>query len=343
MRTPAHSVYPYQISSKSFFHNLFALILSVVLLSSCASARQALNIENKSAPPREMPAAAPQAPAYDAAGGVTASESGPAPTSQVSVPNGGPQKRLVVKNANLTLVVQDPPKAMDAISKMAQEMDGFVVSADLSQTELENGVKIPQATITFRIPADKLDTALKQLKAMSDRLPISEKISSQDVTADYVDQQSRLRNLEATEVQLTKIMSDTYKTDEVLSVYSQLTQVRQQIEVTKGQIQYYEQSAALSSVTVELLANAAVQPLTIGSWQPAGVAKDAVQTLINTLKGIVNVVIWLVIYILPVLLVLYVIFILPLSLLWRSWRRRRAARKAAAMVTPVQASTKKDS
>ena len=56
-------------------------------------------------------------------------------------------------------------------------------------------------------------------------------------------------------------MEEATKTEDVLSVFNQLTQVREQIEVIKGQMQYYEQSAALSSISVELYANAAVQPV----------------------------------------------------------------------------------
>jgi hypothetical protein len=81
-------------------------------------------------------------------------------------------------------------------------------------------------------------------------------------------------------------MGSANRTEDVLNVYNQLTQVREQIEVTKGQIQYYEQSAALSSISVELVPDASVQPLTIAGWEPGGVAKEALQALITGLKGV---------------------------------------------------------
>ena len=46
-------------------------------------------------------------------------------------------------------------------------------------------------------------------------------------------------------------------------------------------MKYYEQSAALSSISIQLIANAAMQPLTIAGWQPGGVAKQALQSLIK--------------------------------------------------------------
>jgi hypothetical protein len=243
-------------------------------------------------------------------------------------------RRIVIKDANMTIVVDDPSASMESIARLADEMGGFVVSANLYQMRTESGAEVPRASITIRVPAEKLDEALSQIRAESKLPPQSENISAQDVTREYTDLQSRLRNLEAAEAQLQEIMASAVKTEDVLNVYNELVRVREEIEIIQGQIQYYEQSAALSAVSVELLPNEAVQPLTIGGWQPVGVAKTAVQALINTLKVLANIAIWIVIYVLPVLLVIFVVFVLPLAWLWRTWRRRRSRRKAAAPQQP---------
>jgi len=244
--------------------------------------------------------------------------------SAVSEPS---TERLVIKNASLTLVVEDPSASMDAIGQLAEDMGGYIVNAEVYKQELESGLQVPRASITIRIPAEKLNEALGKIKSKSNQDPQSESINSQDVTSEYVDLQSRLKNLEAAETQLTEIMGSANKTEEVLAVYNELVEVRGEIEVIKGQIKYYEQSATFSSVRVELLADEAVQPLTIGSWQPQGVAKDAVQALINTFKFLANALIWIIIFILPVILVIYLVFFLPLSRLWRAWRKRRATKQ----------------
>lgn len=297
---------------------IFASIIILALLASaCSAARSpAPEFDSQStsgsvAPsqPREMPAADSSLANYS--------------TSAQSA------ERIVIKNANLSIVVSDPAKSMDAISKLADEMGGYVVSANLYQSKLDSGASVPRASIKIRVPAEQLAEAMNRIKAESDRIPISENIESQDVTSDYTDLQSRLRNLENTETQLTKIMDSATKTEDVMSVYNQLVQVREQIEVTKGQIKYYDESAALSAISTELIANEAVQPLTIGGWQPVGVAKSAVQALINTMKFLANAAIWLVILIIPILLLLFVIVFLPLRFTWRWLRRRRAGEKSS--------------
>lgn len=235
-------------------------------------------------------------------------------------------ERLIIKNADLTVVVPDPAASLDRISALADEMGGFVVTANLYTQQLESGVEVPRANITIRVPAERLNEALQQIKQESDQIPLRESVNSQDVTDDYTDLQSRLRNLEDAETQLREIMDSASRTEDVLAVYNELVQVREQIEVLKGQIQYYEQSAALSAISTELIANEAVQPLTVGNWQVGGVAKQAVQALINAFKFIVNAAIWILIFVLPVLLILFVVFVLPVYLVIRFWRRRRKAR-----------------
>lgn len=238
-------------------------------------------------------------------------------------------ERIVIMNANLELVVVAPDESMENISRLAEEMGGFVVNANLYKTRTSDGQEVPRASITIRVPAERLEEALARIEAESDRLPLSKNVQSQDITSEYTDLQSRLKNLEAAEDQLTEIMESANRTEDVLNVFDQLTRVRGEIEVIKGQIQYFEESARLSAISVELIPNEVVQPLTIGGWEPVGVMKDALQSLIGALQGLVNVLIWIALFILPILIVVGI----PLYFIMRgirSWRRRRKQKRAGA-------------
>jgi len=301
-------------------HKALMLFLILALaLGACSAASSEREVGGGAIPEMAMeeveaPAAAP---AYDQRAYSTANQ---------------PQQteRLVIKNAHLALVVPDPAASMDRISALADEMGGFVVYARLSQIQVD-GVDIPRADVTIRVLSDRLDEALKRIEAESDRLPLDKNISSEDVTAEYTDLQSRLRNLEAAEAQLREMMDRATRSEDVLNIYQQLTQTREEIEVIKGRIQYFETSARLSSISVSLQATAAVRPLTIGSWQPEGVAREALQALISALRSLANAVIWIILFFLPVA----VLIALPLYLVVRLVRRWRGrARKPAAPPAP---------
>ena len=241
------------------------------------------------------------------------------------------QTRMVIKNASLSIVVEEPGTTLDAISDLAADMGGFVVSSNLYRMEVEGGLEVPQANITIRVPVDKLDQALAEIKSGAGQI-LNENISGQDVTQEYTDLESRLRNLENAEQQLNQIMEQAYSTEDVLSVYNRLVEVQEQIELIKGQMQYYEQSAALSAISVNIQANEAVQPLKIGNWQPVGVAKRAIQALINTLEVIANILIWIALYILPVVLVLY----FPVRWIWKGLKKLFARKKKNQDKAPVE-------
>ena len=231
--------------------------------------------------------------------------------------------RMVIKNADLSIVVEDPIQKMDAIMEMAEEMGGFVVNSNVWQNTLNSGARVPHASITIRIPAERLDEALDYIKTGVGEI-LSENVSGQDVTREYTDLRSRLRNLEAAEAQLQEIMDEARETEDVLQVYNNLVNVREQIEVIKGQMQYYEQAAALSAVSVDISGDEEARPLQIGGWQPVGVAKDAIETLVNTLQWLGEAAIWAILCVLPI----GVIVGIPLFFAGRYVQRLRKRRKA---------------
>jgi hypothetical protein len=108
-----------------------------------------------------------------------------------------------------------------------------------------------------------------------------------------------------------------------------LTQVREQIEVIKGQMKYYEESTAMSSIEITVKSKSAIAPLSIGGWQPAGVARDAIQSLINALKFFANAAIWIVLFLLPVLIILFIPVWLAFLIIRAIVRRGRAKKEAA--------------
>jgi hypothetical protein len=313
-----------------FKKSLIALFILALVLTACSTQFAATPSPNLvgAAPPqtKDMPSEGARASNQDEGG---------QPNTLASLPQPDIQ-RLVIMNANLGIVVVDPPAALDSITKMAQDMQGFVVSSKLYKVSTASGIKVPEATITIRIPAEKLTNAMDQIKALvkDPKTDItSENVSGQDVTKEYVDLQSQLTNLLQAETQLQKIMDSATKTEDVMMVYNQLVQVRQQIETIKGQMKYYEESARLSAINVTIQAQESVAPLTIGGWQPVGVARNAIQTLLNTLKFIANAMIWIVLFILPVVVVIGLIIWLFVIIVLAIFRRKKKNKPASPPAT----------
>jgi len=295
-----------------------------LLLAGCASRAPEVFVDQSISAERQFAPGAPmEAPPFDAF----------SPDSDEAGGFGGGQalasERLVIGTANMSIVVTDPAKSVEEIGRMAEEMGGFVVTSNVYQSTYgEAQIVADQAMITIRVPSERFAEAVKRIKDAATEVPTSQE-SNLDVTADYTDLESQLRNLEAAEEQLLDIMDLSGKIEDVLAVFNQLTQIRGQIEQVRGQMQYFEDSARLSSITVDLIPDVAAQPLQTPRWQPLVTIKEAFEGLVGTLQSLADFAIGFVISVVPIL----AIFLLPIWAVIRYVvRRRRAAKKA-----PVEA------
>ena len=302
----------------------FGLVVLVVFLAACGARRAVpavpapMGVGGEAEMPQEL-GVAPRGGAVEA--------NAPAGDFQEDIPS--VEERLVVRNASLTLVVEDPVATMNALTQLADNLGGYVVSSELSTMRLPNGGEAPQARVRLRVPAEKFDQALEAIRAQGLRVS-AESITGQDVTEEYVDLQARVKNLQAAEEQLQKIMDQATRTEDVLRVYRELTNVRGEIERLQARIRYLQQSAAMSAIDVKLVPDEAAQPLRIGGWEPKGVIKHSFEMLVRTLEGVVTVVLWVLIYLLPVVallgLLLWPVYRLGRWALrrWRSHQERAA-------------------
>jgi hypothetical protein len=231
--------------------------------------------------------------------------------------------RLIIKNASLTLIVSSVPEQLAQVKQIATDYNGFIVGQNIVK---HNGYE--RANITLRVDADKLDTALDRLRKLSIEVR-NENISGEDVTAEFVDLESNLKNLTAAEAQLQKLLDQAAKTEDVVEIFSQLTEIRGQIDTIKGRMKYLQTSAAQSLITLEMIPDAASQPVEAAPWRPGGTVNESVELLIRSLQGLVDAAIVFAIVIVPQLLLIA----LPIvALIWivRKLIKRSAARKPAA-------------
>ena len=242
------------------------------------------------------------------------------------------QERLVIQNVDLAIVVKDPKARMQEITDLAKEFGGFVVSSNLYQSPTVLGKEVTEASITIRVPSERLDEALTRIEEDAVDIDYENRLS-QDVTSQYVDLQSQLKAKEAAEEKLLEIMDQATRAEDVLAIYLQVQSVQTEIEVLKGQIKYYEESAALSAISVRLIAEEGTQPIEVGPWKPEGAAKEAIQDLIFFVQNFAEFLIRFVLYNLPALILIGI----PLYLVFLGGRALfRRFRKPTEKVEPTE-------
>lgn len=289
------------------------IVAAILVLAGCGGAS-----ESGSAPITAPAAQATAAPAMEAPAAPL--EPGPAggnTDNATADPQAQTSQRLVIKNAFVSIQVPSVSEAEASIRARAAQLGGYVVSVQTNGSD-----EYLTSNIIFRVPAARFDEALSGVEGLA-RKVLSRTVSGDDVTEEFVDLESRLRNLEATRERLLGLLERATRVQDALEVNNALTDVQGEIEQIKGRMQYLTQSAAFSTITADL------QPVppapTIieeDGWQPLRVAQEALRDLVLFGQGLLN---------LLIVLGVWAPIWLPLLLvgIWL-WRRAGAGRAKAA-------------
>lgn len=199
-------------------------------------------------------------------------------------------ERRIIRNGNISLTVNDVDKSRDAVGELATGLGGYTVSSSFSGKDEEL-----KGSITIRVPDDKFEQALSELRKMAVKVQ-SESSYSQDVTEEYIDLSARLKNAEATESQYLALLAKAVSVEDILKVQERLSQVRSEIEQIKGRMQYLERQTSMSLITVFLSLDAVNSPLTILDWDPVAELKNAARGFIMLLTLTGTLAIWLIVF-----------------------------------------------
>ena len=194
-----------------------------------------------SEPPAALPAPAAPAPAQPQAAKAqagTARDSSDRPVASLVA-----QQRIIVRTVDMGIVVEDVTDAIESATTIARDLGGWLVGSD--HTLKHHG------SVSVRVPAGSLDDAIDRLRELA--LEVDHEVTnSVDVTDEYVDLKSRMRNLEATETALLALFDRAQRVEDALEVQRELVWVQEEMEVIQGRIAYLEQTSAFSLVNVSL-------------------------------------------------------------------------------------------
>ncbi|MBM3673386.1 MAG: DUF4349 domain-containing protein [Actinobacteria bacterium] len=191
----------------------------------------------------------------------------------------------VVKTATLSLDVRRGrlDDAYASVLGTVEGSGGFVAGSSRSKGRAE---------LTLRIPATRFETTVAALRGIGE--VTDESVSGEDITAQYVDLESRLRNLRAQEAVLLDLMRRAETVQDSIAVQQQLSGVTAQVEQLEGQRRLLDDQSGFGTLLVALAvtgvpSGSPAQPSTLArAWEDAtGVALDVVGGVIVVLGALV--------------------------------------------------------
>jgi uncharacterized protein DUF4349 len=264
-----------------------ALIALVILAAAaaCGGASQTAGSANQGSTSYGGAISVPAgAPSKSVPQPVTGDTSNPPSTSSLPALQ-GPQ---VIRQAQLTITVTSgsfDTKLAD-VRNLVELEQGFIAGTDAQVNPTTND-PIRTGVITFMVPAAKFDATIDELTRLGK--VHNEHISGQDVSAQYVDLQSRLVNEEAQRDAMLALLAKAQTVSDIIAVQNQLGQITGQIEQLKGQISYIEHNTAYSTITVDLTeAGAPVTTAPVDNWGFASSLSDAAHNFVTTINYLIT-------------------------------------------------------
>ena len=158
------------------------------------------------------------------------------------------ESRQVITTASVTVVVRDAREAADEAAAIAAEVGGRVDS----RSERANEDEVPpSAYLTLRVPADRVEGVLDDLKELGDVRNLS--LDRRDVTLTVTDLDARIQALEVSVARLQDLMSSATSTADLLQAENALTQRQANLDSLQAQRTYLAEQVALATISVALL------------------------------------------------------------------------------------------
>ncbi|MCW2927284.1 MAG: hypothetical protein JWM86_1252 [Thermoleophilia bacterium] len=157
----------------------------------------------------------------------------------------------IVRTASIELRVTKRGRFEDVwgdAQAVAGAHGGYVVAS--SRSGAGKGPRV--ASITMSVPSRRFDTAVSRLRDIGGVSVRRLDVASQDVTQEFVDVRSRLKHDRAVEGRLLALLAQTQGVSEVLAVQSRLDTVQEQIELSRGRLDYLGKMTSMSTVELTI-------------------------------------------------------------------------------------------
>lgn len=222
---------------------MYSLILAFVMLSSCGSKSSSYDVGL----------------AKEESAAITLSE--PSPVSEtvkftpplVSEESSGNNYSTTVtikipskikKTADLNITVDDYKKARVEIEKIVKSGNGYIGSENEQNStySITNDMVIRVVNKDFDVMVSKLLTVASNVN--------SKNISAEDVTAEFVDIQSRLKSKKEIEKRYVDILQKASKVSDILEIEEKIGEIREEIEAKEGELKLLSDQVDYSTINL---------------------------------------------------------------------------------------------
>lgn len=214
---------------------LAVLLLGVVTIAGCAGDEDTSSLASETEAAQDNGGVA----AADGSGGEPVPVQGDAGGVAAAAAD-----REIIRTGQLAVEVADVEAAVRTVEDLIAKSGGF-----LSGTDVRRDPEV-RATLVLRVPNGDVSTVLEALRSLGD--VATESVTAEDVTAEVVDLDIRIRNAEASIDRIRVLLDQAQAIPDVVSLENELATRVTNLESIQGRRRVLGDLTALATLTVEL-------------------------------------------------------------------------------------------
>ena len=152
--------------------------------------------------------------------------------------------KKIIKIATLKLELKDYKVYNEQIRKSVKQFGGYIAQEEQTQSDerIEN-------TVTIKVPVEQFEEAMNSLPAANAKV-IERKVTSEDVTNEYVDVKSRMASRKQVLNKYLDFLKQAKNMEEILQVQNEINEIQENIESAAGRAEYLSHSASFSTINL---------------------------------------------------------------------------------------------
>ena len=235
-----------------------------------------------------------------------------------------PQNQKLIRKIWLEAETEDMDTLLIGVEARIAELGGYVENREVRNGSKYSGYTHRYASLTVRIPADKLDGFVTDVSEQANI--VSNRESADDITLSYVATESRMKTLETEQTRLLELLAAAKDMKEILQIEERLMDVRSELEEVTSQLRVMDNQVSYGTVYLDV---DEVREYTVVEEEPEGFFERIGNGFMKSLKNMGNFckefVIFMIVaipYLIP-FAVIAVVIVIVIKLSIRRARKRR--------------------
>lgn len=187
-------------------------------------------------------------------------------------------QRKIIQTAVVDLEIEKMDNIEGEIKKIVQKYNAYIAE---SRSWIDGNDK-KNMYYNLRIPSENFSVVKDEVILLAE--VTSSRISSRDVTEEYVDVEARLKNLKLQEQRYRDLLNRAENVEDILKVERELERIRGTIESLEGRMNYLKNQISLSTLEINI---SQPTPITGEEWGFVKVVQNAVKAMAGSFYNLI--------------------------------------------------------